>query len=179
MGWTNSHLHQFVAQRQRFFDPRSRVKSKVANENGTRLGELIWTVGARLLYEYDFGDGWRHTSFCWKKCCSEMNHFSRCAWRENDVVRRKTAEGRRGLLSFSKRWPMPITSDHAGRSVHGSVILLLNRSPKKRSTGDYVGGSMEHDEQRNRNECSCLFWPTVIAIRHRQERTTPLCRCQQ
>ena len=60
MGWTNSHLHQFVVQRQRISDPRSRVRTKVANENRTRLGELIWTVGARLLYEYDFGDGWQH-----------------------------------------------------------------------------------------------------------------------
>jgi hypothetical protein len=60
MGWTNSHLHQFVVQRQTFSDPRSRVGTKVANENRTRLGELIWTVGASLLYEYDFGDGWGH-----------------------------------------------------------------------------------------------------------------------
>ena len=60
MGWTDSHLHQFVLQRQRLSDPRSRTGSKVANENRTRLGELIWTVGARLLYEYDFGDNWQH-----------------------------------------------------------------------------------------------------------------------
>ena len=60
MGWTNSHLHQFVVQRQRISGPRSRVGTKVANENRTRLGELIWTVGARVLYEYDFGDGWQH-----------------------------------------------------------------------------------------------------------------------
>jgi hypothetical protein len=60
MGWTNSHLHQFVVQRRTFSDPRSRGGTKVANENRTRLGELIWTVGASLLYEYDFGDGWRH-----------------------------------------------------------------------------------------------------------------------
>ncbi len=60
MGWTNSHLHQFVVQRQTFSDPRSRVGTKVANENRTRLGELIWTVWASLLYEYDFGDGWQH-----------------------------------------------------------------------------------------------------------------------
>ena len=60
MGWTNSHLHQFVVQRQRISDPRSRVGAKVANENRTMLGELIETVGARLLYEYDFGDGWQH-----------------------------------------------------------------------------------------------------------------------
>jgi hypothetical protein len=51
MGWTNSHLHQFVLPRQ---------KRKVANEHQTALGELIGTVGARLWYEYDFGDGWQH-----------------------------------------------------------------------------------------------------------------------
>ena len=60
MGSTNSHLHQFVLPTQRLSDPRSRVGTKVANQNGTRLGELIWAVGARLLYEYDFGDGWQH-----------------------------------------------------------------------------------------------------------------------
>jgi hypothetical protein len=37
-----------------------RVGSKIADENRTKLGELIGTVGARLLYEYDFGDGWQH-----------------------------------------------------------------------------------------------------------------------
>ena len=60
MGWTNSHLHQFVLPRQRLSDARSRVGTKVANENRTKLGGLIWTVGATLLYEYDFGDGWQH-----------------------------------------------------------------------------------------------------------------------
>jgi hypothetical protein len=59
-GWTNSHLHQFVFQRPRLSEPRSRVGSKIADENRTKLGELIGTVGARLLYEYDFGDGWQH-----------------------------------------------------------------------------------------------------------------------
>lgn len=60
MGWTDSHLHQFVFQRQRLSDARSRIESKVAGENRTKLGELIGTVGAKLLYEYDFGDGWQH-----------------------------------------------------------------------------------------------------------------------
>jgi hypothetical protein len=32
----------------------------MADENRTKLGELIRTVGARLLDEYDFGDGWQH-----------------------------------------------------------------------------------------------------------------------
>src|SRR5215470_13648799 len=60
MGWSNSHLHQFVCQRSARFDARSRSGTKVANENQTQLGDLIGTVGARLLYEYDFADGWQH-----------------------------------------------------------------------------------------------------------------------
>ena len=60
MGWTNSHLHQFVLPRQKFSDAIYRVGTKVVNENRTELGELMGTVGARLLYEYDFGDGWQH-----------------------------------------------------------------------------------------------------------------------
>jgi hypothetical protein len=60
MGWTNSHLHQFLLPRQKRADSRYVAGTKVANENRTELGELIWTVGSRLLYEYDFGDGWQH-----------------------------------------------------------------------------------------------------------------------
>jgi hypothetical protein len=60
MGWTNSHLHQFVLPRQKLSDPKYRIGPKITDENRTKLGELIWTVGARLLYEYDFGDGWQH-----------------------------------------------------------------------------------------------------------------------
>ncbi len=60
MGWTNTHLHQFLLPKQKRADLTHVVGTKVANENRTELGELIWTVGARLLYEYDFGDGWQH-----------------------------------------------------------------------------------------------------------------------
>ena len=60
MGWTDSHLHQFIFRRLSLSDLRSRVGSKVADENRTKLRELIETAGAKLLYEYDFGDGWQH-----------------------------------------------------------------------------------------------------------------------
>ena len=60
MGWTNSHLHQFVCRSPRLSDLRAGVGGKVAKEKRTKLGKVIGTVGARLWYEYDFGDGWRH-----------------------------------------------------------------------------------------------------------------------
>lgn len=60
MGWENAHLHQFVSPSQERFDPRHGSSTKIANESRTRLGDLICAPGARLLYEYDFGDGWQH-----------------------------------------------------------------------------------------------------------------------
>jgi hypothetical protein len=105
-------------------------------------------VGARLLYEYDFGDGWQHELLLEEVLLGDET-FSRHAWRVSDVVRPKTVEGREDLLSSSKRWRMPITPIMR-TSVRGSVILLLNPFPKKRSTGDYVGGSVEQDEGRNK-----------------------------
>jgi len=47
MGWTNSHLHQFVFQKQK-------------QSERTKLADLIAAPGMTLFYEYDFGDGWQH-----------------------------------------------------------------------------------------------------------------------
>ena len=59
MGWSNSHLHQFVLPRQKSSYTKHGLGANIARENAT-LGDLICTPGARLLYEYDFGDGWQH-----------------------------------------------------------------------------------------------------------------------
>jgi Plasmid pRiA4b ORF-3-like protein len=47
MGWSDSHLHQFVFQRRKVSE-------------GILLSSLFARAGAKLLYEYDFGDGWQH-----------------------------------------------------------------------------------------------------------------------
>ena len=60
MGWTNSHLHQFVLPRQMSSELRLSVGTKVADENRTEVGDLMRTAGAKLFYEYDCGDGWQH-----------------------------------------------------------------------------------------------------------------------
>jgi Plasmid pRiA4b ORF-3-like protein len=60
MGWTNAHLHQFVLPGTRNFGLRQGFGGKVGNENRTTLGALLDFPGAKLLYEYDFGDCWRH-----------------------------------------------------------------------------------------------------------------------
>jgi len=60
MGWTNTHLHQFVLPGTRNFGLGRGFGGKVGNENKTTLGTLLEFPGAKLLYECDFGDCWRH-----------------------------------------------------------------------------------------------------------------------
>ena len=60
MGWTDSHLHRFVYGRGRHFNLGFGLPSKVTAENKTKLGDVLSAPGDRLLYEYDFGDGWQH-----------------------------------------------------------------------------------------------------------------------
>jgi hypothetical protein len=54
---------------------------------------------------------------------------------------------------------MPITPTMR-TPVSGSVILLLNPSPKKKSTTDYVAGSMEQNDQRDRMSAIAWFHQT-------------------
>jgi len=64
MGWTDSHLHQF-----RIDDLTDAFVTDFAEEEGdegvherdVRLDQVLVRTGDRLLYDYDFGDGWGHT----------------------------------------------------------------------------------------------------------------------
>jgi len=62
MGWENCHLHQFSGQGKRFTDFRSEARDgNSADERKTRLDQVLLIPSQSLQYEYDFGDGWRHT----------------------------------------------------------------------------------------------------------------------
>lgn len=63
MGWTNSHLHEFVIKGQRYRDLEQMDED--IDEPGTnderefRLVKLV-NEGDVFEYEYDFGDCWQH-----------------------------------------------------------------------------------------------------------------------
>lgn len=59
MGWTNSHLHQFVFGKRTFADPDFDEGDDCEDERGVSLDGLVG-VGDRFVYEYDFGDDWVH-----------------------------------------------------------------------------------------------------------------------
>jgi hypothetical protein len=88
MGWTNSHLHQFIVpdlrpkptsneirllgqggprdklagrmqRERRLSDPQMEVEG-AEDEGKVKLSELAPAVKSKFIYEYDFGDSWGH-----------------------------------------------------------------------------------------------------------------------
>jgi len=66
MGWTNSHLHQFEIDKQRYADPMLLEENfeelDCRDSTTTTLSDIVPKSGKRFqfIYEYDFGDSWNH-----------------------------------------------------------------------------------------------------------------------
>ena len=66
MGWTNSHLHQFEIDGERYGDPEliddGFEDFHAVDSTVTKINEIIPKDGKRFRfsYEYDFGDCWQH-----------------------------------------------------------------------------------------------------------------------
>ncbi|HUW05299.1 MAG TPA: plasmid pRiA4b ORF-3 family protein [Williamwhitmania sp.] len=66
MGWTNSHLHQFIKDKK-FYEARQPdddfwddFKSIDYKKKKIRVSDLLLVEKETMIYEYDFGDGWEH-----------------------------------------------------------------------------------------------------------------------
>src|SRR5664280_2247736 len=59
MGWKDCHLHRFVLDGKAYSDPQFDLDN-VHDERKTALGDLLCAPGTCLIYEYDFGDNWKH-----------------------------------------------------------------------------------------------------------------------
>ena len=67
MGWRNCHLHQFIGgagfARTYYGTPDpdyAGMGSEMLNEKRFALADLVPAVKRKIIYEYDFGDGWQH-----------------------------------------------------------------------------------------------------------------------
>ena len=60
MGWTNSHLHQFIAEGVYSGERDHDFDMDIVSERRTRLNQIVQEPKDRFIYEYDFGDGWEH-----------------------------------------------------------------------------------------------------------------------
>lgn len=60
MGWTNSHLHQFRVGRTYYGESVPEADFYVEDERKISLGQAAPGAKKKIVYEYDFGDGWEH-----------------------------------------------------------------------------------------------------------------------
>jgi hypothetical protein len=61
MGWTNSHLHQFIIGNLRYSQPEfDEGELGTLDECTVRLRDVVWEPRSVFVYEYDFGDSWEH-----------------------------------------------------------------------------------------------------------------------
>ena len=62
MGWTDSHLHQFVDAPIVYSVPSRDDYSRVERLDERRfcLADILRRENAAFIYEYDFGNGWEH-----------------------------------------------------------------------------------------------------------------------
>ena len=60
MGWTDSHLHQFRRGSTYYGESDPEFGMERENERRIRLREVLRKTNERMVYEYDFGDGWEH-----------------------------------------------------------------------------------------------------------------------
>ncbi len=64
MGWTDSHLHEFLIENRRYINPDYdeddfNEGEPALNEKKTKICDIL-SFSDTFQYSYDFGDGWEH-----------------------------------------------------------------------------------------------------------------------
>ena len=61
MGWDDSHLHQFIKNKEFYGDPSLDEDFDTVDYRKIKLSAMLKKEKDSMKYEYDFGDGWIHT----------------------------------------------------------------------------------------------------------------------
>jgi len=60
MGWTNSHLHQFIIDGKYYSEPDEDSFTECIDYRKIKLAQVLSSEKQTITYVYDFGDGWEH-----------------------------------------------------------------------------------------------------------------------
>lgn len=80
MGWTNSHLHQFISNNVFYGikDDDFGFDMDIKNEEKYKLNQLLKSEKDTIKYEYDFGDSWEHNVLLEKILPFKTDHKIPC-----------------------------------------------------------------------------------------------------
>lgn len=77
MGWTNSHLHQFITGKNDIYIgiPSEDDWIELEDSRIIKLSEYLSRPKDKMVYEYDFGDSWQHEVVVKKVLAKETSRF--------------------------------------------------------------------------------------------------------
>ncbi|MBP9024413.1 MAG: plasmid pRiA4b ORF-3 family protein [Spirochaetes bacterium] len=78
MGWTNSHLHQFVKDGKIYSEPDEHSYHESVDYRKIRLNQFMTEEKQSVIYDYDFGDGWSHKIVLEKIISDKMQNYPEC-----------------------------------------------------------------------------------------------------
>ncbi len=150
MGWTDSHLHQFEKGGKFWGNPEYYEDDDldVVDEGGVALGKVLHAEGESMLYDYDFGDSWRHEVLLEK------------------IVPSEVAPTRPFCLAGERRCPPEDVGGVSGYEQFLEVIFDPGHEDFEQFT-TWAGGSFhaeEFDVLAVNDTLSRMRWP----IRHRK-----------
>ena len=76
-GWTNSHLYMFGEYENKIGDLILWDDGETVSDREVKIEDELQEVGDKLKYEYDMGDGWKHTVIL-EKIEEGEGKFSKC-----------------------------------------------------------------------------------------------------
>ncbi len=156
MGWTDSHLHDFRAGEVCYGVAHPELPPR-EDERKTVLSDVLRAADDRLLYVYDFGDGWKHEVVLERVLDAEPA----CRYpRVMDGERACPPEDCGGAYGYA----------------HLLAVLGDSRHREHRDLVDWVGGSLDPEafDVDNINRALRRGWPLAKAgASPRTETTLP------
>ncbi len=83
MGWGGHHLHHFIIGKRPNFifigSPVELADGNAVDEDETTINQVLPDAKSKMIYEYDFGDGWEHELLLEKIVPAEKGvYYPRC-----------------------------------------------------------------------------------------------------